>query len=357
MVRPMLEKAFSWWKFMRSALSEKTRTIVSSAGRIPVLDGLRAISILLVLGAHMLPLGPKPLQLNHTAGGMGMSLFFALSGFLITSTLLHNADLHEFLVRRLARIVPLAYAYTFLVFTFVSFDPQAIIWTASFLLNYFPDHMNSYNAHFWSLCVEVQFYLAIALVVLLAGQKGLWIVWPACLAVTALRVSAGAYTHIQTHLRVDEILAGACVATLYKDSWRGCMRFPTIIAGVAALLWFASGSPYAGWFQYLRPYATASLLAAVLCHHQTPLAGLLASAPMRYVAATSYALYVFHPLTIHGWWNQGTIFERYVLKRPISFIMTFAAAHFSTFYWERLWQESARKWIRQRRWLRSQSVA
>jgi peptidoglycan/LPS O-acetylase OafA/YrhL len=65
---------------------------VSSTARLPVLDGLRAISILLVLAAHMLPLGPKVLRLNETAGPMGMSLFFALSGFLITSGLRENAE-------------------------------------------------------------------------------------------------------------------------------------------------------------------------------------------------------------------------------------------------------------------------
>src|ERR1700720_3445780 len=54
---------------------------------VPALDGLRAMSIILVLAAHLLPLGPKVLHLNSTAGPMGMSLFFALSGYLIVSTL------------------------------------------------------------------------------------------------------------------------------------------------------------------------------------------------------------------------------------------------------------------------------
>ncbi len=144
-----------------------------------------------------------------------MSLFFALSGFLITSTLIHNHDVYEFLVKRLARIVPLAYAYTFLVFTFVIFDPKVALWTATFLINYFSEYMvDNLNNHFWSLCVEVHFYLAIALIALFWPKKGLWIVWPACLIVTALRVNDGAYVAIQTHLRADEILAGACVATL-----------------------------------------------------------------------------------------------------------------------------------------------
>ena len=79
-----------------------------------------------------------------------------------------------------------------------------MLWTASFLVNYFTEYLNSYNAHFWSLCVGVQFYIAIALVILCFGRRGIWIVWPACLAITALRISDGAYIDIQTHLRLTQ---------------------------------------------------------------------------------------------------------------------------------------------------------
>ena len=323
---------------------------MNSAHRLPVLDGLRAISILLVLAAHMLPVGPKILSLNYTVGAMGMSLFFALSGFLITSTLLHNSDIPEFLVKRLARIIPLAYGYTFLVFTFVVFDPNAALWTATFLINYFDQYMIvDLNNHFWSLCVEVHFYIAIALVVLTFGRWGLWIVWPACLLITAWRVHDGAYLAIQTHLRVDEILAGACVATLYRSSWKGSTPYPTAVVAVAAVLWFIAANYYGEWLQYFRPYATGLLLAAVLCHGDTLLARFLSSRPMRYVGAISYALYVFHPVTIYGWFNEGTSLERYLLKRPISFVLTFAAAHMSTFHWEKFWIQAGRNWIQTRR--------
>jgi peptidoglycan/LPS O-acetylase OafA/YrhL len=139
------------------------------------------------------------------------------------------------------------------------------------------------------------------------------------------------------------------VATLYGSSWSGVCRRPGLLAALAALLWFLSASPYLGWLQYARPYGAACLLAAVLCHQETPLARILAVAPMRYLATISYALYVVHPLTIQGWWNQGTILERYVLKRPVSFAMTFAVAHLSTFYWERYWLRAGRRWVERRR--------
>ncbi|HKT54985.1 MAG TPA: acyltransferase family protein, partial [Caulobacteraceae bacterium] len=78
-------------------------------GHLAVLDGVRAVSILLVLSGHLLPLGPKVLGLNAPAATGGMSLFFVLSGFLITRFLLESDSLVEFYVKRLARIVPLAY--------------------------------------------------------------------------------------------------------------------------------------------------------------------------------------------------------------------------------------------------------
>ena len=68
--------------------------------------------------------------------------------------------------------MPLAYAFTFFVFGLLFFDPKTILWMTTFLLN-FRDQMNTYNAHFWSLCVEVQFYILIAIAVAVAGKKGI----------------------------------------------------------------------------------------------------------------------------------------------------------------------------------------
>jgi peptidoglycan/LPS O-acetylase OafA/YrhL len=331
---------------------------MESAGRLPALDGLRAISILLVLSTHMLPLGPKILGINDTAGPMGMSLFFALSGFLITSGLIHNSSVCDFLIKRLARIVPLAYAYSFIVFTIVIFDPKITAWTASFLVNYFDDYLISYNAHFWSLCVEVHFYLAIAIIIFALGRKAVWMVWPACFVITALRIHDEAHYAIMTHLRVDEILAGACVATIYRKSWEGHFRYATQALWVAVILWFLSSSPYGGALLYVRPYATAFLLAIVLCHDATSwVVRGLSTRSMRYFATISYALYVIHPATLQGWWNDGTVFVRYLLKRPLSFALTFFLAHVSTFYWERFWQEAASRWIARRRKRRSSELA
>jgi peptidoglycan/LPS O-acetylase OafA/YrhL len=196
--------------------------------RLSELDGLRAVSILLVLAAHLLPLGPKFLQLNAAAGAMGMSLFFALSGFLIASRLLISPTVPEFIVRRMARILPLV--YLFLVMLLVAFNEpiSKVLWSSTFLVNYKTEYLSGLNSHLWSLCVEVQFYVAIAITVLALGGRAVWLVWPACFVVTWLRIDAGGVLDIRTHLRVDEILAGACVACLFY--WFGKARFSLPIA-------------------------------------------------------------------------------------------------------------------------------
>jgi peptidoglycan/LPS O-acetylase OafA/YrhL len=323
--------------------------------RYAVLDGLRAISILLVLACHLLPLGPKALRLNEAAGAMGMSLFFALSGFLITSGLMRNPQLSEFLIRRSARILPLAYAYTLVVFLIFSFDPKALLWTNLFVVNYLTQYLgNGWNDHFWSLCVEMQFYLAIAAVVFLVGQKVRWVVWLACLTITLLRVRAGAYLAIETHLRVDEILSGACAATLYPN--RLTLKGVPALMIIAAVLWFISAWPLADAFQYFRPYTTGLLLLTALHYGAANSTTLLASRPLRYIATISYALYVIHPATAHGWMSEGSTVTKYLLKRPISFAVTFFFAHLSTFHWESWWQSAARRWIQKRRSISSAEI-
>jgi peptidoglycan/LPS O-acetylase OafA/YrhL len=326
--------------------NDRQASMTQSHDKLPILDGLRAVSILLVLACHLLPLGPKAFQFNVSAGAMGMSLFFALSGFLITSGLLRRPDLLEFITRRLARILPLAFAYTMIVFLIFSFDSNALIFTNLFVVNYLTQYLNSWNEHFWSLCVEMHFYLAIALVILFAGRKGIWVVWPACLAVTLLRIKAGTYLSIETHLRVDEILSGACVATIFKGSVK--YRAAPVTLAAAVLLWAISSYAYSSGFQYFRPYATGLLLLASLHYGAVNPKTILASRPMRYIAEISYALYIIHPATAHGWMSEGSTISKYLLKRPISFALTFVLAHLSTFYWERYWQSAAKRWLERR---------
>jgi peptidoglycan/LPS O-acetylase OafA/YrhL len=314
---------------------------------VPALDGLRAISIILVLAAHLLPLGPKALQLNSTAGPMGMSLFFTLSGYLILSTL-RSATILEFIVKRVARILPLAYLYILLVFIVFGLSKQALLSHLGFIINYRLDETIPVTEHLWSLCVEVHFYVFVTALAAVGGRRALTLVWPCCLAITAMRIIEGAYIDVATHLRMDEILAGACIATLPASRFR-TSAMSLLVWALAAGAWAGTSHPDGGWLQYLRPYAAGFLLAATLSQSPNRLIDVLSSRVLRYVAATSYALYVIHPLTAHGWWSDGSVWQRYLLKRPLGFALTLVAAHMSTFYWERLWIQTARRWLSSRR--------
>ena len=84
---------------------------------LPILDGWRALSILLVLAGHWLPLGPAEWQLNASVAASGVVLFFCLSGFLMTEFLSADPRVGVFLVKRLFRIISLAWlAIAILVF-------------------------------------------------------------------------------------------------------------------------------------------------------------------------------------------------------------------------------------------------
>jgi len=304
------------------------------AQRFPALDGYRAASILLVLSGHLLPLGPKLWRLNEAVAALGMTMFFSLSGFLIATQLLNDQDVGRFLVRRLSRILPLALVYTFVVYVVLYYEPVKMLITDLFVVNYLQHYLDGENGHLWSLCVEMHFYFGIALAVACAGRKAVFLVWPACLAITAIRIYSGAEVSILTHLRVDEILIGACLAT--ASHYWSRFRVLQLLCCAAFILTLLSSSPLTGPMQYARPYLTALLfIAAANQDPRNVLGAMLHSKAGRYIANISYALYVIHPAFTHGWFEATSIFGKYAIKRPIGIVLTFVLAHISTFYFER----------------------
>lgn len=303
--------------------------------RLKMLDGWRAISILAVLAAHMLPLGPSRWGLNGSAGVFGMAVFFTLSGFLIVSILQRDTDTGRFLVRRVARIVPLAWVA--LALSLPLQGATAATWAANFLFtaNLPPFRLAPWSTHFWSLCVEMQFYAAIALTVLVAGRRGLWLVPVAALAVTGLRVVTGTEVSIVTWLRVDEILAGGTLALVVHGDPAGravtmLRRLPFWPVAIAAVL---SAWPGLAGLGYARPYLVAATVGITIMRPVGGLSRLLESRPAAYVAKISYALYIIHHFTLFGWLGSGDRLVKYA-KRPLCFAITFALAHLSTFHFE-----------------------
>lgn len=136
--------------------------------RIASLDGLRAVSISLVLLSHtLMKLQVRPSLMRFSRyGTLGVDVFFVISGFLITTLLLKESgktgtiSLRNFYVRRAYRILPASYAATLLI---------ALVWHARvnlrdvlcavlYVQNFNP-HPSWSLGHMWSLSIEEQFYL------------------------------------------------------------------------------------------------------------------------------------------------------------------------------------------------------
>lgn len=306
--------------------------------RLPVLDGWRAISIAAVLMCHMLPLGPSRLRLNVAFGYFGMALFFSLSGFLIASTLFFNPSISNFAIRRILRIVPVAWLFLLLVLPFAG--AGAAMWRADLLFytNLPPYHLMPITGHLWSLCVEVQFYAFIAVFVFLFRSRALAFLPLVCVAVTLNRILTHHTADIDTLYRVDEILSGASLAYFFHSVRYHRLR--TLLSRVSpivplALLCLASHPSFPA-FEHLRAYFAAATVGTTICRRDTGWNRLLESRPLAYLASVSYALYVFHPLTTHGWFDSGSKLAKYS-KRPLSLVLSLLMAHLSTFHFEKHW--------------------
>ncbi|KKC25754.1 acyltransferase family protein [Sphingomonas sp. SRS2] len=304
--------------------------------RIEILDGWRALSILLVLTGHFIPIGPKNWEMNSAFALSGLALFFVLSGFLITRFLLERQDIPDFLRRRLFRIVPLAWLAMLILAIWNRPDSISLAANLLFISNLFPGQLMNGGGHLWSLCVEAQFYVGIALLVALCGRRGLYLLPLLCVAVTGLRVHADAQIDVATWLRADEILAGATLALVCHDeratAWM--RKAPAILPVLLLILLLASGRQSAGMLHFVRPYAAASAVGLSIFAFPAILRRLFTSRPAAYVASISYALYVYHGMLAVTWLGSGDMLARY-LKRPLLILATFAAAHVSTRYFER----------------------
>lgn len=155
-----------------SAVKSEATKKPGTVKRIPSLDGLRAVSILLVLLAHVTKTSFPQSALSERfadVGVLGVQIFFVISGFLITLLLVREKELagtislKRFYVRRAFRILPVFYAYLgcLLVLELLGLIsvPRLDKTTAFLYVSNFVPNPSWWTGHFWSLSVEEQFYL------------------------------------------------------------------------------------------------------------------------------------------------------------------------------------------------------
>jgi peptidoglycan/LPS O-acetylase OafA/YrhL len=300
------------------------------------LDGWRGVSISLVLLGHLFPMGPSNWLMNESVAASGMVIFFILSGFLITNMLFRNQSVGHFFVRRFCRIIPLAWLV--MLVSFLAWKASISVYLPHFLFfaNIPPMALTEYTSHLWSLCVEVQFYILVGILVFAFKKRGLYFLPLLCVAITAFRACMDVKIAINTYYRLDEILAGAILALIYNND------LPRIKAWIAKLspiylfpLLLLSAHQFGGYFNFARPYVAFLLIGSTLFSGKANRSiKILDSKILVYLATVSYALYVFHGVLRFTWLGSGDTLEKY-LKRPLLLLATFGLAHVSTFIYEK----------------------
>lgn len=303
--------------------------------RLPSLDGLRGVAILLVLMHQLLvvdpaALGPWARRIAYLIdiGWIGVTLFFVLSGFLITHLLLslqgQPGALRRFYQRRALRIVPLAYLMVFAMFVLrpglglPAIDAAADhpAWYLLFVSNWAKilGFGGGELPSFWSLGVEEQFYLVWpALLAQRSARQVLHLSLAAVIAGVALRaalVALGAApegVYVNSFARMDALAAGAALAAALRlpgaAAWlqRHRRHLSAAALGVTLLGLLAThGYPRLPPLGQTLGY-TAQTLAFTLWLGATlaadlaaPGRGWLSTRALRSVGLYSYAIYVFH---------------------------------------------------------------
>lgn len=295
---------------------------------IRVLDGLRAIAILLVICDHYLPRvvtasGPLSRILLEACdwAGSGVDLFFVLSGFLITGILLDARGspnyFRRFYWRRSLRIFPAFYALLLFVLIFLPavFGKTGFPWFAFYLRNWVgADRLSDPTlGHLWSLAVEEQFYIGWSIVVFLCPRRYLMRTILILIAMAPLVRAAmhgfgypGYLIFRVTPARMDSLLSGALLATAIRYGWMAHgkrIASVGIQVGLAGLLLLRllTGvlSIDVAAYQIAEPSLIALLFTSwmLLClnlHEKSLAHAFLTCGPFRIVARYSYAIYLWH---------------------------------------------------------------
>ena len=309
--------------------------------RIAPIDGLRGLAILLVIVHHSFDpvygYGPflNAIFAGLSLGWIGVDLFFAISGFLITGILLETKQSAQyflnFYARRFLRIFPLYYLFCFLALYVVpclpcanplTFEPikeqQAWLWLygANILISLKHSWVLATNClelnHLWSLAVEEHFYLIWPLVIWLCSPRQLKVICLVAISIVfAARITYVFGSHdfisayIMTPLRIDALLIGSGVAFLRSEMSPGKFRalghialpsmFVLLMASFRFFDWRLSGTFAPSVGLTLLPLFFAASIVYVVSSSDMSLVKRAFSTPiLSFFGKYSYGLYIYH---------------------------------------------------------------
>ena len=329
-----------------------------SERRIPALDGLRGAAVIGVLLFH---------DGRLSGGFLGVDLFFALSGFLITGLLLAERtgagaiDLRHFWERRFRRLLPAVLVLLIAIVPMMAWlgtpgqlrdAREGALPALFYVYNWFAIHQgNSYwtlfadpspLTHLWSLSVEEQFYLAWPLVFVLVARTRRWRANLAVVTAAGIVASAALMwllfdagdpnrAYMGTDTRASSVLCGALVAVLaVPDRLQRRPRVAlvavvqvAIVAGVAWAWLTVDGATDEGLARggfVLHSLAAAVLAGTLATGWRTPVYRVLSIRPLRAAGAISYGWYLWH-------WPVYVVVDSTLARWTISLGLAIASYH------------------------------
>ena len=283
--------------------------------RIHALDGWRGVAIALVLVDHIQDALLQRYAAPWTQTGQhGVTIFFVLSGYLITTKLMDGqVRLKEFYVRRIFRLLPVAWSFLAVLFLIglwlhIPLMPIAELRSCIFFYRNF-SNAGGAAGHYWSLSVEEQFYVVWPCILVFAGiRRSRWIAVLCAIACACYRWWWWALydrnlLNCQTQVRVDALLVGCLMAMLLVDPrvreaagrWSRLWAAPALAALLVCVY----------RFHWLPPLceclAIAALIATSLVQPKSLLARVLGFRPLSWLGMISYSLYIWQEPFMRHW--------------------------------------------------------
>lgn len=342
--------------------------------RILALDGIRAVAIAGVLGMHAQAVLP--------GGHLGVSVFFVLSGYIITRSLLverdrsQGIDFKAFYIRRTARLVPplvvaVGAAMVLAVIRGASLlgtlagGGAALLYVTNLVRTFFGNGYLGGYGWAWTLALEEQFYLVWPLVLVFTWKRSIkWSLIVAALGVIGPFVlrfvlpthadPVPAQLYYGPHSRVSGLMLGCVLAIalhVWPFVWKQTVSAVVAVASLAVIgasFWFAdsaAATSYTLWLPVVE-LASAALIVAVLSAPRSLPARVLSLRPVAYLGLISYGVYLWNAVIL-----DNLIIPLHLPKVPgaaLWIVLTIAVSAASFHFMEEPIREKVRGYLRRR---------